>query len=236
MPGENRHLFDGILPYDNIEGAEVQILGRFLEFIDRLFEWAEILERPKKLHEWQTALLALLEHFFRPDENTETGQLQFLRNMLAGLSDRETLAGFNHDIGPAVIGCYLKSLLEQKNYGANFLTGGITFCAMLPMRSIPFKVICMIGMNNDVFRENISRSTLILSPNIQRPETDPVETMTNTFSSNQLSPLAINCISATSDKTSRTTPVSRLPCLSVSCWIASKIVLKRPVTMFLSGS
>ena len=150
MPGENRHLFDGILPYDNLEGAEVQILGRFLEFIDRLFEWVEILERPKKLHEWQAALLALFENFFRPDENTER-DLQFLRNMLVGLGDKGTLAGFNHNIGPAVIGCYLKSLLEQKNYGANFLTGGITFCAMLPMRSIPFKVICLIGMNNDAY-------------------------------------------------------------------------------------
>jgi exodeoxyribonuclease V gamma subunit len=150
MPGENRHLFNGILPYDNIEGAEVQILGKLLEFIDRLFEWVEILDRPKKLHEWQTALLTLLENFFMPDENTER-DLQYLRNMLADLSDKETLAGFNHNIGPAVIGCYLKSLLEQKNYGANFLTGGITFCAMLPMRSIPFKVICLIGMNNDAF-------------------------------------------------------------------------------------
>ena len=150
MPGENRHLFDGILPYDNIEGAEVQILGRLLEFIDRLFEWVEILDRPKKLYEWQTALLTLLENFFKPDENTER-DLQFLRNMLAGLSTKGTLAGFNHTIGPAVIGCYLKSILEQKNFGANFLTGGITFCAMLPMRSIPFKVICLIGMNNDAF-------------------------------------------------------------------------------------
>ena len=150
MPGENSHLFEGILPYDHIEGAEVQILGRFLEFVDRLFVWAETLDTPKTLGEWQAALLALLENFVRPDETTER-DLQILRQFLTGLSDRETASGFTREIGPEVIGNYLKSLLEQHNYGANFLTGGVTFCAMLPMRSIPFKVICMVGMDNDAF-------------------------------------------------------------------------------------
>jgi exodeoxyribonuclease V gamma subunit len=31
------------------------------------------------------------------------------------------------------------------------MTGGVTFCAMLPMRSIPFKIICLVGMNSDTF-------------------------------------------------------------------------------------
>ncbi len=31
------------------------------------------------------------------------------------------------------------------------MTGGMTFCAMLPMRSIPFRVICLLGMNDDAY-------------------------------------------------------------------------------------
>ena len=34
-------------------------------------------------------------------------------------------------------------------FGAGFLTGGVTFCAMMPMRSIPFRVLCLIGMNEN---------------------------------------------------------------------------------------
>jgi exodeoxyribonuclease V gamma subunit len=150
LPAENNFMFEGILPYDNIEGAEAQILGRLLEFLDRLFAWANTLDSLKKLSEWQTVLLALLENFFRPDENTER-DFQLLRQLLDGLSDRAAISGFNSKIGPEVLRCYLKSLLEQNNYGAGFLTGGLTFCAMLPMRSIPFKVICLIGLNNDAF-------------------------------------------------------------------------------------
>ncbi len=35
--------------------------------------------------------------------------------------------------------------------GAGFLERGVTFCSMLPMRSIPFKVICLMGMNHESF-------------------------------------------------------------------------------------
>jgi len=150
MPGENNHMFKGILPFDNIEGSEVQILGKFLEFIDRLFLWAQRLNYPRKLSEWQTTLLALLEQFFRPDEDTEK-ELQFLRNLLDELAGKEAFSDFRERIGPEVIRSYLKSLLEQNSFGSGFLTGGVTFCAMLPMRSIPFKVICLVGINNDTF-------------------------------------------------------------------------------------
>ncbi len=150
MPGENRIMFDGILPYDHIEGDVAQILGKFLEFLDRLFSWAQTLLTPRKLGEWQKVLLTILEQFFRPDESSEK-DLQVLRHLLDGLTDKEASSGFNQSIGLEVIYCYLKSMLDQNNYGAGFLSGGITFCAMLPMRSIPFKVICLIGMNNEAF-------------------------------------------------------------------------------------
>ena len=35
--------------------------------------------------------------------------------------------------------------------GRAFLSGGVTFCAMVPMRSLPFEVVCMIGMNDRAF-------------------------------------------------------------------------------------
>jgi exodeoxyribonuclease V gamma subunit len=41
--------------------------------------------------------------------------------------------------------------MEKQDRGLGFLTGGVTFCAMLPMRSIPFRVIALIGMNDGAF-------------------------------------------------------------------------------------
>ena len=150
MPGENRTMFNGLLPYDNIEGSEAQILGRFLEFFNRLVAWAKTLAKPRKLVEWHKTLTALIDQFFQPDENAAR-ELQLLRQVLAELASREIKASYPDEIDLQVIQTHLRCQLEQNNSGAGFLTGGVTFCAMLPMRSIPFKVVCLIGLDNASF-------------------------------------------------------------------------------------
>jgi exodeoxyribonuclease V gamma subunit len=150
MPGRNRKMFSGILPYDHIEGADAQILGNLFNFIGRLITWSQKLNKPRKLSNWQKTLTALGDRFIKPDENEER-ELQVLRDLLDNLSDIETSADIHDEIAPEVIRTHLKSRLEQNRYGSGFLTGGVTFCAMLPMRSIPFKVICLVGMGNDAY-------------------------------------------------------------------------------------
>jgi len=54
-------------------------------------------------------------------------------------------------VGLPLIREYLKNRLDQEGVGGGFLTGGLTFCALLPMRSIPFRVICLLGMNDDAY-------------------------------------------------------------------------------------
>ena len=60
-------------------------------------------------------------------------------------------SGFAEKIGLDVIKAWLRQNLKERGFGAGFLTGGVTFCTILPMRSIPFKVICLIGMNDDSY-------------------------------------------------------------------------------------
>ena len=153
MPGNRQHMFNGILPYDNIEGSDAQILGNFFSFIDRLIVWSQKLDHPRNLENWQKTLATLVDRFFKPDESEER-ELQVLRNLLDKLAEIEERADFHHSVYPAVIKSYLRTNLDQNRYGSGFLTGGVTFCALLPMRSIPFKVICLVGMNNDAYPRN----------------------------------------------------------------------------------
>jgi exodeoxyribonuclease V gamma subunit len=168
MPGNNKDMFNGILPYDHIEGGDAQILGNFLNFIDRLLAWSAKLERPRNLHEWRMTLTALIDRFFKPDEKEER-ELQILRNLFDGLAEIENSANHHDDIPPAVVKSYLKSRLAQNRYGSGFLTGGITFCAMLPMRSIPFKIICLVGMNNDAYPRDFQPLNFDLMAKHPRP-------------------------------------------------------------------
>ncbi len=150
MPGHDDNMFCGILPYDEIEGGDAKILGKFLEFLDSLFNCADTLDRPRTLTLWNTTLIEILEQFFVADEDTER-EIQVLRRVLDDLAKKQSLAEFDDKIELDVIRSYLGSHLEKENFGSAFISGGVTFCAMLPMRSIPFKVICLVGMNTDAF-------------------------------------------------------------------------------------
>jgi exodeoxyribonuclease V gamma subunit len=150
MPGLDRKMFSGILPYDQIEGGEVKILGKFLKFLDLIFTCIGSLDQPRTLSDWYLKFVEIIEEFFALDEDSERG-IRVLRGILDTLSLTEELSGFDGPVELEVVKSLLVNLLESVNFGTGFISRGVTFCAMLPMRSIPFEVVCLVGMNMDAF-------------------------------------------------------------------------------------
>jgi exodeoxyribonuclease V gamma subunit len=168
MPGNNQLMFDGILPYDNIEGSQIHSFGKFLHFFYSVCRCAEVLERPKRLQQWHAELKGLLNDFFLPDEQTEK-EIQSLQTIFEDFGNRQTDAEFNETLEFEPVRFYLIERLAKLRRGSAFMTGGVTFCAMLPMRSIPFKVICLVGMNSDEFPRDDQFLTFDLIGNHPRP-------------------------------------------------------------------
>jgi len=150
MSGEGDQLFKGILPYDGIEGDESSVLGKFAAFTDRLFAETERLASPGTLGDWSRKLGDVLETFFLAEDGTER-DIQFIRRAVQSLGRMEGDAGFGETVSMPVIRKVLESALTRDEGGWGFMTGDVTFCAMLPMRSVPFKVICLLGMNNQSY-------------------------------------------------------------------------------------
>ncbi|MCP4683287.1 MAG: exodeoxyribonuclease V subunit gamma, partial [Desulfobacterales bacterium] len=150
MPGGGKDMFAGVLPFDNMEGRETLTLGKFLEFTRQIFLSGTSLGPDRTLDEWPKTLKELMETFFLPDEDTEA-ETQIIRRLLNNLEEEGRVSGFDEKISIDVIRCCLEQGFQKEGFGFGFITGSVTFCAMLPMRSIPFKVICMIGMNNNSY-------------------------------------------------------------------------------------
>lgn len=150
MSGKGKYLFNGILPYDHVEGESTRTLGILAEFTSRLVSLSHKITRAKTLHEWSIVLSDVLELFFEPDAKDEH-ILRIMQNIFANLALTQSLSGFDQPISIDVIQEYLKGIFKQQINTSGFITGGVTFCAMLPMRSIPFKVIYLIGMNDGSF-------------------------------------------------------------------------------------
>ena len=71
MPGDDENLFKDLLPYDDIEGSETQVLGNLIEFTERLFKVVRSFSQPKSLKGWFNILTSLLDDFFQPEEETD---------------------------------------------------------------------------------------------------------------------------------------------------------------------
>jgi exodeoxyribonuclease V gamma subunit len=165
MPGYQREMFGGILPYDDVEGEDVYVLGKFVEFSERIFRCVNILEQSKTLNSWKNALHFILEQIFATQEEDER-EIQTLRMFFDQLADRQKQSGFNQKVDLEIIRTYLANCLSSKSFRSGFMSRGVTFCAMLPMRSIPFKIICLLGLNTDTFpRDDQSLSFDLIARN-----------------------------------------------------------------------
>ena len=150
LPARDDQMFRDIVPLDCVEGKQSEALGQFLHFVTCLFALSEKLRDPRPLSAWQNVLDGVLETFFISDDES-VRELHLIKKTLATFQTFEGLSGCDEPLEFAVIRHHLRHALRDANYGFGFLSGGITFCSMLPMRSIPARVICLLGMNSDAY-------------------------------------------------------------------------------------
>ncbi|MFO7667256.1 MAG: exodeoxyribonuclease V subunit gamma [Desulfobacterales bacterium] len=153
MPIKDGEIFSGILPFQGIEGTDARILGNFLEFMEKIFNCAESLSGKKRINGWHSVLTGVLDTFFAGHDDIQE-EIQFIRRVLGGMSAKAELSGYGEEIEIDAVKYYVKKVLEHESSYSGFMSGGVTFCSMLPMRSIPLKTICLLGMNYDAFPRN----------------------------------------------------------------------------------
>jgi exodeoxyribonuclease V gamma subunit len=154
LPAEGNECFQGLRGPNVVEGSEARVLGGFLDFLEQVFSWSVRLRQPRRLSVWAGELNALLSDFFIENERNAS-DIQHLRRVLEELAALEAASEFTEEVVLEVPRVFLTERLETQGPGRRFMSGGVTFCAMLPMRAIPFKVVCLIGMNDASFpREN----------------------------------------------------------------------------------
>ena len=137
---------DDLIPYIALEGGSAELLGSFCEFIEMIELSRGRINKAHSLREWSALLHDMASRLFGTSESSDYLALQ---EMLADLADpassyHEQLLDFE------VIHQWFEFEAETIT-SVDFLRGRLTFCSMLPMRSIPFKVICLLGLNDGEF-------------------------------------------------------------------------------------
>lgn len=144
--GSDEEFVDGVLPYLDIEGSSSQALGGLNEFLQLLFKAGEELQADKTLADWQSALLRYADKL---SGDTDLPDRQALNELLAEITDISAI--HRQPVKLAVILAWLEGRMDESKSSNGFLRGQLTFCSMLPMRSIPFQIIALLGMNDGEF-------------------------------------------------------------------------------------
>ncbi len=143
----------GILPLPGVEGLAAECVGAFaalLAILERLRD-ERVIARPPAA--WATLLARLLDSLFAPDPEDagEAAALDALRSSLAALTEQAESAGCDEAIGWDALREALDGELAARPPRQRFLAGGITFCGMVPFRSIPFGIVAVLGLDDGAF-------------------------------------------------------------------------------------
>ncbi|HHH11842.1 MAG TPA: exonuclease V subunit gamma, partial [Sorangium sp.] len=169
MPVDCAHTVAGVLPLSQVEGQSALVLGRFALFCDWLFDALERMAKPRSVQHWQLLLSTLIDELFAGDVHAQSATQPIVRG-LSQLAAAAQAAGVTEALSVQVMRDAFNALVDEQRQARGFMAGGVTFCAMVPMRNIPFQVVCMVGMGDSDFPRQASSDNFDLTrkPGAQR--------------------------------------------------------------------
>jgi exodeoxyribonuclease V gamma subunit len=158
MADEQERLFAGTAPLDDVDGGDIELAGRLAELVERLRQAVDALAGLRTIDEWSKALIGIADSLSAaaPSDTWQRAQLSALLEDVVGEASGDR--GASH----VLLGCDdVRSILADRLRGqptrANFRTGHLTVCTLVPMRSIPHKVVCLLGLDDGSFPRHIER-------------------------------------------------------------------------------
>jgi exodeoxyribonuclease V gamma subunit len=141
--------FGGALPYDDVSSSEVDLAGRVAEFVERLSSALDRLAGTQPAAMWVEALVSGTE-LIAEAAAVEQWQHDQLRRLLTEVVD-EGGAGAGPMLSLPEVHAVLASRLQGRPTVANFRTGDLTVCTLVPMRSVPHRVVALLGLDDGSF-------------------------------------------------------------------------------------
>ena len=151
LPAHVAEPFGDTLPAGPVDGAEalwLGALGRLLERLDRLRRVLAGAPGPAP-STWTTHLGEALDDFITPADD-ELEDLREVREAVQRLASQWQHAGFDQPLPLDVVRGALERLLDDPARGG-VPGGSVTFSAMGSLRSLPYRVVCVIGLDDGAF-------------------------------------------------------------------------------------
>ncbi|MGH8062310.1 MAG: exodeoxyribonuclease V subunit gamma [Pseudoxanthomonas sp.] len=140
----------GVAPWPELEGSALVALDALIRLLRVLARNERALGEAMTPAQWRERLLGLLDAILPqpPQALADQRALERLRNSIDGFAEAARRAAFDQPVPPEVLRAHFTAELAEADTRAPLLTGGISFGRMVPMRLLPFRVLCVLGMND----------------------------------------------------------------------------------------
>lgn len=142
-----------VAPLPELEGGALEALDTLVRLLRVLARHAKVLDEAMTPAQWRERLLELLKALLPKPPSSPASQraLDRLRTLVDEFAKTAGKAGFDAPVPAEAVRAHFGAVLAEADVRAPLLTGGMSIARMVPMRLLPFRVICVLGMNDAEF-------------------------------------------------------------------------------------
>ena len=161
----------GIAPYGEVGGLDAALIGPLILLLDQLEHWWSRMRDATTPGEWHARLQQLLIDFFDANDPADSDRLTRLNDVLDDWKQACAEADFTLPIPLNIVREHWLASMDESRLSQRFLGGAISFCTLMPMRAIPFRTVCLLGMNDGDYprRQAPADFDLMAQPGHARP-------------------------------------------------------------------
>ncbi len=154
MTEDEQRLFARVLPLDDVDSGAIDLAGRFAEFVDRLQATLDALSATQPIAAWAGAIAGAADALTATTQR-DAWQRAELQRLLDDVVAEA--AGHTTELALPEVRALLADRLRGRPTRANFRTGHLTICTLVPMRSVPHRVVCLLGLDDGAFPRKAPR-------------------------------------------------------------------------------
>jgi exodeoxyribonuclease V gamma subunit len=158
MTEDGHRLYEGVLAIDDVESGAIDLAGRFAELVDRLGAALDALGTTMTISGWAAAIAEAVDALTTTSAR-DGWQRAELQRVLDDVVEQARVGGHAEEMTlmPAEVRALFAERLQGRPTRANFRTGHLTICTLVPMRSVPHRVVCLLGLDDGAFPRKAHR-------------------------------------------------------------------------------
>lgn len=159
----------GIEPYDEIGGLDAALIGPLVRLLNTLDDWHQQLSELKSPADWGQAMHQLLSDCFLATDERDQTLIAGLTDALENWQQLCSSVALEEALPLNVVREAWLGALDEGRLSQRFMAGAVNFCTLMPMRAIPFRIVCLLGMNDGDYPRTVTALDFDLMANDYRP-------------------------------------------------------------------